>query len=95
MGYACGRKSDSAPIHELFQLTLNQNELAFIYLGFAGIILKVNDRVLAFDVGKECLHQDEIEALEHLDVQFYSHTHSMSHSFLLEALRLPALPRMP
>jgi L-ascorbate metabolism protein UlaG (beta-lactamase superfamily) len=75
MGHACSRKNDSAPIHELFQLTLDKNELAFIYLGYAGIILKVNDRVLAFDVGKECLRQDEIEALETLDVQLYSHTH--------------------
>ena len=75
MGYACGRKNGSAPIQELFQLTLVQNELAFIYLGFAGIILRVNEQVFAFDVGKDCLHQDEIEALETLDVQLYSHTH--------------------
>lgn len=75
MAYACGRKDDSAPIHELFQLALEKDELAFIYLGFAGIVLRVNDRVLAFDVGPECIHQKEIKALEALDVQLYSHTH--------------------
>jgi L-ascorbate metabolism protein UlaG (beta-lactamase superfamily) len=75
MGYACGRKNGSAPIRELIQMPLGQKELAFIYLGFSGIIIKVNEQVLAFDIGKDCIHQDEIEVLDTLDVHFISHTH--------------------
>jgi L-ascorbate metabolism protein UlaG (beta-lactamase superfamily) len=56
-------------------LTLEKNELAFIYLGYAGVILRSSERVLAFDVGRECIREEEIEALETLDIQFYSHTH--------------------
>lgn len=75
MGHSCGRKNGSAPIHELMQLTLEKNELAFTYLGYAGIILRLNDRALAFDVGRECIRDEEIDALAALDIQFYSHTH--------------------
>ena len=75
MAYPCGRENGLAPIQELYRLPLASNELAFIYLGFAGIIVKVNERFFAFDVGKDCIRQEEIEALESLDLQFYSHTH--------------------
>ncbi len=75
MAHACSRKNGSAPIHELYELTLEKNELAFIYLGYAGIILRSSDRILAFDVGEECIRKKEIQALETLDLQFYSHTH--------------------
>jgi L-ascorbate metabolism protein UlaG (beta-lactamase superfamily) len=54
---------------------LAEDELAFIYLGYAGILLRCKDRVLAFDVGKESIRPGEIEALERLDIQFYSHIH--------------------
>ena len=75
MTHACGRKKGSAPIRELYELALEDNELAFVYLGFAGIILRSRDRVLAFDVGKLCIREQEIHTLEALDIQFYSHTH--------------------
>ena len=75
MGIACGRKNGSAPIGELYQVQFDQKELAFIYLGFSGIIIKIKKQVLAFDLSKECIRQEEIEALERLDVHFYTHTH--------------------
>jgi L-ascorbate metabolism protein UlaG (beta-lactamase superfamily) len=75
MVHACSRKNGFAPIHELLELTLAENELAFIYLGYSGILLRFRDRVLAFDVSKESIRPDEIEALEKLDIQFYSHIH--------------------
>jgi len=75
MAHACSRKNGSAPIRELLELRLAEDELAFIYLGYAGILLRCRDRVLAFDVGKESIRPDEIEALERLDIQFYSHIH--------------------
>jgi L-ascorbate metabolism protein UlaG (beta-lactamase superfamily) len=74
-GYACARKNGSAPIQELMQIGLDHNELVFMYLGFSGIIIKIKEQVLAFDLGKECIHQEEIEAFERLDVHFYTHTH--------------------
>ena len=75
MAHACSRKNGSAPIRELLELTLAENELAFTYLGYSGILLRFRDRVLAFDVSKESIRPDEIEALERLDIQFYSHIH--------------------
>jgi L-ascorbate metabolism protein UlaG (beta-lactamase superfamily) len=75
MPAACGRKNGVAPIQELYELTLNEDELAFIYLGYAGIILRSQKGVLAFDVSQECIRDEEIAALKKLDLQFYSHTH--------------------
>jgi L-ascorbate metabolism protein UlaG (beta-lactamase superfamily) len=75
MVHACSRKKGSAPIRELLDVGLAEDELAFIYMGYSGILLRCRDRMLAFDVGKESIRPDEIEALERLDIQFYSHIH--------------------
>ncbi|MFQ5979161.1 MAG: MBL fold metallo-hydrolase [Candidatus Heimdallarchaeota archaeon] len=69
------REEGTAPIQELYALSLEKKDIAFIYLGFAGIILRTKDKTLAFDVGKLCIQNDEIEGLESLDLHFYSHSH--------------------
>lgn len=69
------RKEGTAPIQELYALSLEKKDVAFIYLGFAGIILRTTEKTLAFDVGELCIQNDEIEALESLDIHFYSHSH--------------------
>ncbi|MFW9916753.1 MAG: MBL fold metallo-hydrolase [Candidatus Thorarchaeota archaeon] len=69
------RNEESAPLQEFYSLPLEENEIAFIYFGFAGILLKSKDRTLALDLGKMCLKYEEIDGLEHLDIQLYSHTH--------------------
>jgi len=65
----------STSFEELFKVSLEKNEIAFIYLGYAGIILKTKDKALAIDLGKKCLNYEDIMAIETLDIQLYSHTH--------------------
>ncbi|MFX0182309.1 MAG: MBL fold metallo-hydrolase [Candidatus Hodarchaeota archaeon] len=54
---------------------MQKNELTFIYLGFAGIILRTKDNTLAFDLGEKCISKEDIIGIKTLDIQFYSHTH--------------------
>ena len=43
----------SAPIKELFTLPLEKNEIAFIYFGYSGVIIRAKDRTIALDLGKK------------------------------------------
>ncbi|MHA2273396.1 MAG: MBL fold metallo-hydrolase [Candidatus Hodarchaeales archaeon] len=74
-GWVKRKKGSSIPLQEFYSLSLGKNELAAIYLGYAGILLRSQNHTIAFDLGKESLHNEEIQALKSLDVHFYSHTH--------------------
>jgi L-ascorbate metabolism protein UlaG (beta-lactamase superfamily) len=65
--------SDS--IEDIMMMSLQKNELAFIYFGWAGIILRTKEKILAFDIGQKCLKKDQFNQIDNLDIQFYSHTH--------------------
>ncbi|MFX0171941.1 MAG: MBL fold metallo-hydrolase [Candidatus Hodarchaeota archaeon] len=65
----------STSINELFEVNLESNEVAFIYLGFAGIILRTKEKAIAIDVGEKCLNSRDIMEIKNLDIQLYSHTH--------------------
>ncbi|MFC1802876.1 MBL fold metallo-hydrolase [Thermoproteota archaeon] len=65
-------KSDS--IQELFSLTLGKLELAFMYVGYSGVILRTIDSTVAFDVA-DLLKGDEIRALENLNLLLFTHSH--------------------
>ncbi|MFX0114058.1 MAG: MBL fold metallo-hydrolase [Candidatus Hodarchaeota archaeon] len=69
------RKEESIPLQEFYAISLEENEIAFIYFGFAGILLRSQEQVVALDLGKLCLKDEEFKDLEQLDVQLYSHTH--------------------
>ncbi|MFX0210548.1 MAG: hypothetical protein ACFFDT_31500 [Candidatus Hodarchaeota archaeon] len=43
-------KKQLDPISDLTTLSLNENDCAFIYFGWAGILLKANQKILAFDL---------------------------------------------
>jgi L-ascorbate metabolism protein UlaG (beta-lactamase superfamily) len=69
------RKEEPVPLQEFYTMSLEKNEIVFIYFGFAGILLRSQGRVVALDLGKLCLKDEEIKDLEQLDIQLYSHTH--------------------
>jgi len=69
-------KELTAPIRELYATPLTKGEIAFVYFGWAGILLRTTDHVLAFDLCDVGFRRDEVDALARLDVHCYSHTHA-------------------
>lgn len=61
-------------IKALFEISIEEQEIAFIYIGYAGIILRLLKCVIAFDLGKS-LSKEAAEAIPTLDLLFYTHTH--------------------
>ncbi len=68
------RQDRSELIREFFSLALEKRELAFMYLGYAGIILRVEDRAVAIDIAN-LLGNKEIEAFSKLDLLIFTHSH--------------------
>lgn len=66
---------ESQIIKDLYTVTLEENQTVFTYFGWAGIILRTKRHALAFDIGEKCIHKSEINLIENLDLQLYSHTH--------------------
>ncbi|MHA2176596.1 MAG: MBL fold metallo-hydrolase [Candidatus Hodarchaeales archaeon] len=69
------KKSSTDPIIELMSIELAEREVAFIYFGWAGILLKTRNKILAFDVSNYILKKHDIRNINSLDLQFNSHTH--------------------
>jgi L-ascorbate metabolism protein UlaG (beta-lactamase superfamily) len=61
-------------IKSLYSLEFSDNEAAFIFLGYSGILLRSKNLAIAIDPGKT-LGQPEISAIEHLDLLFFTHNH--------------------
>lgn len=68
------RQDRSKLIGEFFSRSLKKREIAFMYLGYAGIILRVEDRAVAFDVA-DLLGDKEIDAFSKLDLLVFTHSH--------------------
>jgi len=68
------RQDRSELIREFFSLSLEKREIAFMYLGYAGIILRVEDRAVAIDVAN-LLGNKEIDAFSKLDLLIFTHSH--------------------
>lgn len=49
--------------------------MAFIYFGWAGILLKTIRKAIAIDVGKESLPKKQLKKINHLDLILHSHSH--------------------
>jgi L-ascorbate metabolism protein UlaG (beta-lactamase superfamily) len=69
------REAKVAPVRELFAQHLSGRQVAFIYFGWAGILMRSRDCVVAFDLCEKNLKRSEVRDLRRLDVQCYSHTH--------------------
>ncbi len=63
------------PISDLITLSLMEDEFAFIYFGWAGILLKAKQRIIAFDLCEYILKKKNVEKITTLDLQLNSHIH--------------------
>lgn len=68
------QRDQSHSIRELFSLPLEKSEIAFVYLGYAGVILRVEGRTIAIDIGS-LLGDKEIAAFDNLDLLVFTHNH--------------------
>ncbi|MFX0212271.1 MAG: MBL fold metallo-hydrolase [Candidatus Hodarchaeota archaeon] len=62
-------------VKSLYSLELADNEIAFIFLGYSGILLRSKNLAIAIDPGRRSLDQSEISAIKHLDLLFFTHNH--------------------
>ncbi|UCE29024.1 MAG: MBL fold metallo-hydrolase [Candidatus Bathyarchaeota archaeon] len=65
----------SGLIKEFFALPLKKKEIAFTYLGYSGIILRVEDRAVAVDIGFG-LQKVDMNVFSKLDLLLFTHSHS-------------------
>jgi len=66
----------STPIKELLTLSIEKNEVVFIYFGYSGVIFRTINKTIAIDMCKMCFGaEDQIKALKSLNLQFNTHTH--------------------
>jgi L-ascorbate metabolism protein UlaG (beta-lactamase superfamily) len=61
-------------IKSLFFLKLKNNDLAFLFLGYSGILLRSEDLTIAIDPGKSLTHT-EVSEIKHLDFLLFTHNH--------------------
>ncbi|MFX0106724.1 MAG: MBL fold metallo-hydrolase [Candidatus Hodarchaeota archaeon] len=61
-------------IQELYSLPLERREIAFVFLKWAGVLLRTQSIDLAFDIAG-VLKQREINEIEKTDFSFYTHIH--------------------
>jgi L-ascorbate metabolism protein UlaG (beta-lactamase superfamily) len=77
-------------MQEFFSLSLGsswkEEEIAFMYLGYSGVILRMKGRTIAFDVAN-LLTSNEINAMQNLDLMLFTHGHD-DHYKLKETLEI-------
>jgi len=73
------RKDKAESIRALFSAPLGMNDVAFVYLGNSGVILRTRQGTIAFDVA-DLLRAEDARALEGLDILLYTHDHTDHYS---------------
>ncbi|MFQ6077275.1 MAG: MBL fold metallo-hydrolase [Candidatus Bathyarchaeia archaeon] len=68
------RKSRADSVRELFGPLLGENEVAFMYMGYSGILMRMGTRTVAFDTAN-LLRGREVSALQGLDLLIFTHGH--------------------
>ena len=68
-------KTEPNPIDELLKVSLNEDEFAFVFYGWAGILLKAKQKILAFDLCQYVLKNRNVNKITLLDLQLNSHIH--------------------
>ena len=72
---------DRSPrITELFSIPLENREIAFMYLGYAGVILRLGCSTVAIDVAN-LLSGKEIANVENFDLLLFTHSHRDHYDF--------------
>jgi len=69
------RGKAKAPIGAFYQAALGKRDVAVLYLGWAGILLRTCDHTVALDLCDRNFHLNEAKELDRLDVHTYSHSH--------------------
>ena len=69
------QQNKSGVIEDFLSQPLEKDEIAFLYLGYAGVVLRLEDKVAAFD-GENLLGNREIAALSRLDHLAFTHSHT-------------------
>jgi L-ascorbate metabolism protein UlaG (beta-lactamase superfamily) len=67
-------QSRAEVLNSFFSLELGDNDSAFIFLGYSGVILRTKNMTIMVDPGKS-LDESEVSALEYLDLLFFTHNH--------------------
>ncbi|MFH0749210.1 MAG: MBL fold metallo-hydrolase [Candidatus Bathyarchaeota archaeon] len=73
-------------IKKLFALQLKKEELAFIYLGFSGIIFRTSTKAIMIDPANS-LKNEDIKHLDGIDLVLFTHNHG-DHYSLIETLEI-------
>ena len=63
------------PIITLMETNAQEGEIAFIYFGWAGILLRTRGKTIAFDLSNYIMKESDIKNIKNLDLQLNSHTH--------------------
>lgn len=61
-------------------------ELAFMYLGYSGILMRMREKTIAFDIA-DLLKSERINAIQNLDILLFTHGHD-DHYNLKDALEM-------
>lgn len=67
-------KTSIEALQAFFELHLEGPDIAFLYIGYAGILLRTSELSLAFDLGKS-LKKEGVDFIPRLDLLFLTHTH--------------------
>lgn len=69
------KQDKSGLIREFISQPIEKDEITFLYLGYAGVVLRIKDRMAAFDIAN-LLGNSEIAALSNLDLLAFTHSHT-------------------
>ena len=64
----------SGLIEDFFSLPLGKGEVAFLYMGYSGVVLRIEDGAVAIDLA-DLLGDREIAAFDKLDLLLFTHSH--------------------
>ncbi len=73
------QESKTENIRKLFVSPLGKNEVAFIYLGYSGVIVRASNRTIIIDTA-DFLRDEEKTALKAADVLLFTHGHGDHYS---------------
>lgn len=73
------QKSKAEDIRKLFASSLGKNEVAFMYLGYSGVILRTSNRTIIIDPAN-LLKDEEIKTIKGVDLLLFTHSHGDHYS---------------
>jgi len=67
-------KDKADEVRKLYASSLNRDEVAFMYLGYSGVIMRTSNRAIVIDPAN-LLEDEEVKALERVDLLLFTHSH--------------------